>query len=331
MTSKLNMDGDGTDVLQTDKPEESLEGSEPTSGEEADRGKPAKSLEASEPTSGEEADRGTSTSTASEIRCRICLEGDEPTLGRLFSPCRCAGSIGLVHYQCLQRWRLSSDNFSSEAYHRCGACLYKYRVERHWLAWLLLSPNCLRAITAGAFAAAVCHLGFIFVQVSPATSSAIIRALPSFPTLIEVPVAIVLLFSKFSLNLVSSPFSRVVILVGTLTLWLWPNLSIYILILMNPAVISGFAMLSLGGFLVHILARLSECLEKLWSVQGRRDVVVEMIWTASCVQVLGHEAKVYAVGIVGLVESLLELHGTLACVADEAVRNMGERVLDVAD
>mmetsp|Transcript_15905 Transcript_15905/g.24527 ORF Transcript_15905/g.24527 Transcript_15905/m.24527 type:complete len:116 (-) Transcript_15905:3042-3389(-) len=37
--------------------------------------------------------------------CRICLnEEDEPQTNPLFSPCKCAGSMGLIHLVCLREW-----------------------------------------------------------------------------------------------------------------------------------------------------------------------------------------------------------------------------------
>ena len=37
--------------------------------------------------------------------CRICLgEEDEPLTNPLFSPCKCAGSMGLIHLDCLKEW-----------------------------------------------------------------------------------------------------------------------------------------------------------------------------------------------------------------------------------
>ena len=37
--------------------------------------------------------------------CRICLgDDDEPSTNPLFSPCVCAGSMGLIHLDCLKEW-----------------------------------------------------------------------------------------------------------------------------------------------------------------------------------------------------------------------------------
>lgn len=37
--------------------------------------------------------------------CRICLGEEDDGLGNpLFSPCKCAGSMGLIHLECLREW-----------------------------------------------------------------------------------------------------------------------------------------------------------------------------------------------------------------------------------
>ncbi|KAA3679863.1 uncharacterized protein DEA37_0010011 [Paragonimus westermani] len=57
--------------------------------------------------------------TYNGFRCRICLdEGDLE--GALFSPCRCKGTVGLVHRQCLQRWLYESGKPN------CELCGYAY-------------------------------------------------------------------------------------------------------------------------------------------------------------------------------------------------------------
>ncbi|CAH8604835.1 unnamed protein product [Heterobilharzia americana] len=53
------------------------------------------------------------------LRCRICLEeGDE--VDGLLSPCRCKGSVGLVHRNCLEKWLLTSGKAN------CELCGYAY-------------------------------------------------------------------------------------------------------------------------------------------------------------------------------------------------------------
>ncbi len=43
--------------------------------------------------------------------CRICFEGE--ATGSLISPCKCDGSIALVHVTCLDDWRTASANPSA--------------------------------------------------------------------------------------------------------------------------------------------------------------------------------------------------------------------------
>ncbi|CAH8529057.1 unnamed protein product [Schistosoma turkestanicum] len=53
------------------------------------------------------------------FRCRICLEeGDETEA--LLSPCRCKGTVGLVHRKCLEKWLLTSGKPN------CELCGYAY-------------------------------------------------------------------------------------------------------------------------------------------------------------------------------------------------------------
>ncbi|KAL8286760.1 hypothetical protein RQP46_004288 [Phenoliferia psychrophenolica] len=40
--------------------------------------------------------------------CRICFDGEDEELGRLFSPCQCRGTSRFVHVVCLDRWRTAS-------------------------------------------------------------------------------------------------------------------------------------------------------------------------------------------------------------------------------
>ncbi len=44
--------------------------------------------------------------------CRICHEGGDGDNEPLISPCRCSGSVALVHRQCLERW-LSSQTHNA--------------------------------------------------------------------------------------------------------------------------------------------------------------------------------------------------------------------------
>ena len=58
--------------------------------------------------------------------CRICM-GDASE-GRLFSPCKCKGSMKYVHVHCLQRWR--AEGAHARAFFECGQCKYRYNLRR---------------------------------------------------------------------------------------------------------------------------------------------------------------------------------------------------------
>jgi RING-variant domain len=66
--------------------------------------------------------------------------------GKLFSPCKCAGSMKYVHVECLQRWRAEASNKS--AYFRCEQCRYRYNLRRVTASGLLGSPCVLPLLTA---------------------------------------------------------------------------------------------------------------------------------------------------------------------------------------
>jgi hypothetical protein len=61
-----------------------------------------------------------------ERLCRICFSGEDG--GRLFSPCRCRGSMALVHVECLNEWRNLSRN--PRSFYGCDQCGYQYNLER---------------------------------------------------------------------------------------------------------------------------------------------------------------------------------------------------------
>lgn len=58
----------------------------------------------------------------SELICRICHGGE--SIDDLLTPCRCRGSIALVHLKCLERW-LKESNHSS-----CELCQHHFKILR---------------------------------------------------------------------------------------------------------------------------------------------------------------------------------------------------------
>ncbi|MBW0476332.1 hypothetical protein O181_016047 [Austropuccinia psidii MF-1] len=55
--------------------------------------------------------------------CRVCLS-DDPSLGPLFHPCRCTGSIAHVHEECLSTWLSRSKKLT------CELCGYHFSFEK---------------------------------------------------------------------------------------------------------------------------------------------------------------------------------------------------------
>lgn len=65
---------------------------------------------------------------ASAVSCRIC-HSEEETGRPLFQPCKCTGSIGCVHQDCLTQWLLMAKT-SSKDIERCEVCGEKLRWKR---------------------------------------------------------------------------------------------------------------------------------------------------------------------------------------------------------
>lgn len=56
------------------------------------------------------------------VECRICLEEDDPK--NMISPCLCKGSRKYVHRQCLNEWRLCSNDEDNKT--KCTICNFEY-------------------------------------------------------------------------------------------------------------------------------------------------------------------------------------------------------------
>jgi len=89
--------------------------------------------------------------------CRICL-GDV-TEGRFISPCKCKGTIRLVHAHCLEKWRTSSTNPTS--YWKCDQCKYKYSFRRTFMARMLRNVIVVHFATIACFFICSLFLGMV--------------------------------------------------------------------------------------------------------------------------------------------------------------------------
>eukprot|EP00933_Yihiella_yeosuensis_P031077 TRINITY_DN2461_c1_g1_i1.p1 TRINITY_DN2461_c1_g1~~TRINITY_DN2461_c1_g1_i1.p1 ORF type:complete len:358 (+),score=59.90 TRINITY_DN2461_c1_g1_i1:69-1076(+) len=98
--------------------------------------------------------------------CRICLDSEETAeTGRLFSPCKCTGSMRFVHVNCLNAWRSRSENNSS--YYKCNSCKYRYRLERLRFSTLLLKDRFHMMLTALCFLIGGSFLGLLCQYLAP--------------------------------------------------------------------------------------------------------------------------------------------------------------------
>jgi hypothetical protein len=81
--------------------------------------------------------------------CRFCLDGaTSVATGRLFRPCRCDGTMGLVHEHCLDVWRSQNQ----AANNICGICSSMYSTERLTVAPMVhpLVIGCVSSFIVGA-------------------------------------------------------------------------------------------------------------------------------------------------------------------------------------
>jgi RING-variant domain len=101
---------------------------------------------------------------------------DEPSLGQLISPCKCAGSARFIHEGCLQAWRKNAAE--KKHFWECNICHYQYQFSR--LGWARLLENAAAhfAITATVALLLVFIFGYIadpiinlYIDPSSATSA----------------------------------------------------------------------------------------------------------------------------------------------------------------
>jgi hypothetical protein len=107
-----------------------------------------------------------------ERLCRIC-HGDEEDGedGRLFRPCKCSGTMGWVHVECLDKWRQVSSN--PQSFYCCDQCHHRYDFGRAFTAFghgfgdrftaarFFGHPGAVHLASVLALAALVCAAGFV--------------------------------------------------------------------------------------------------------------------------------------------------------------------------
>ncbi|GAA5827077.1 hypothetical protein JCM11251_002233 [Rhodosporidiobolus azoricus] len=90
--------------------------------------------------------------------CRICFDGPDEELGKLFSPCACKGTSRFVHQACLQQWRQASRN--AQSFYACDLCKYRYQFRRTFLASVVTSKITVTLLTSYIFLLLVFLSGF---------------------------------------------------------------------------------------------------------------------------------------------------------------------------
>ncbi|CAK9782082.1 hypothetical protein CC85DRAFT_314202 [Cutaneotrichosporon oleaginosum] len=90
---------------------------------------------------------GTTTPAGDEQQCRICFGGreEEMELGRLISPCLCAGSMRYVHVKCINQWRGTGAN--AKTFMECPQCHHQYSIRRTLVSGLATSKPILLLVT----------------------------------------------------------------------------------------------------------------------------------------------------------------------------------------
>jgi hypothetical protein len=158
----------------------------------APRGDDAPDTHALEPELSAERERAETDAPDDEPpSCRICFAGEEE--GRLFSPCRCRGTMKHVHVKCLDAWRRASQRGGTGgrrdavrgSYVACDQCHFRYRLERSEWAARLEDPRLPGFVAAVALAIAVWLTGgvsrFIAERAMTPACARVARALRRAP------------------------------------------------------------------------------------------------------------------------------------------------------
>ncbi|KAG2483396.1 hypothetical protein HYH03_017748 [Edaphochlamys debaryana] len=110
----------------------------PISADAADQDKQADMLRSSAAAVGQSSSAADDDEELNPPACRICLDSAVSSDNPLISPCRCTGSTGYVHRECLKRWR--EMKHGTAAHYRCEICHFTYQFRRLWYAAVLRHP-----------------------------------------------------------------------------------------------------------------------------------------------------------------------------------------------
>jgi E3 ubiquitin-protein ligase DOA10 len=84
-------------------------------------------METSKMNSNKDSNTEISQSGVLERICRVCLQGDDQALGPLIHPCKCDGTLRVIHTECLKLWVLTRQRDPKFA--KCEICHKKYSIE----------------------------------------------------------------------------------------------------------------------------------------------------------------------------------------------------------
>jgi len=93
--------------------------------------------------------------------CRICqcTEAEAAEQGRLFTPCRCKGTMRFIHQGCLETWRKMSSNAASSTH--CDQCAYAYRIQKKGVASFISARGVVCAAALVFFCLGIFLAGFV--------------------------------------------------------------------------------------------------------------------------------------------------------------------------
>ena len=133
--------------------------------------------------------------------CWICL-GDSSD-GQFIHPCKCKGSMRVVHMHCLDQWRTTNP----QAYYKCNHCLHPYTFKRPFIINLLQKPITMYLLSIVYFIVVLYSAGYIVQARSDETqhmpfmiTGAVLVGFIGLLTLVIGPVGFVL--SHMNLNFI---------------------------------------------------------------------------------------------------------------------------------
>ncbi|KAL0489112.1 E3 ubiquitin-protein ligase [Acrasis kona] len=95
-----------------------------------------------------------------EKQCRICLESN----GHLITPCKCSGTMGYVHNECMAFWVQHKTAYNGEKNEfQCDTCRYKMKYESIDSDTATLTKQIVAWVLTAVWTSAMIMIGYILV------------------------------------------------------------------------------------------------------------------------------------------------------------------------